>query len=192
MAGPFRATHTQIKTLSALILLLTVLIFWPGRRQLLSFVARNSVVATQYLEVAIPRGWQVRTGETSIDAWRTPVSVFSDWQVTSMTVSSVKDRLDGEILTEDEWRESIRATFGKQGHREYVERSFVGRSGQVLCLEASSQRPSRTTVSSCFIADDSLLGVFDGNVEHLSTFYDVMKTCIRRSRDLGQPESLSE
>jgi hypothetical protein len=187
MALPLHATRAQVRTLSALILLLIILVFWSGRHQLLALFTPERAVSTGLLEVMIPRGWQIRTGETSIDAWRTPVSVFSAGQVTSITVSSMKERLDGEILTEDEWRESITAAFGKQGHREYVERSFVGRSGRVLCLEASIRRPSHTTVSSCFVNDDSLLGVFDGNVEHLSTFYDVMKTCTKRSASRPEP-----
>lgn len=187
MALPLHATRAQVRTLSALILLLIILVFWPGRHQLLALFTPKRAVSTGRLEVMIPRGWQIRTGETEIDAWQTPLSVFSAGQVTSIRVTTVKERLDGENLTDYEWRELTGSVFGERGYAHSVERTFVGRSGRVLCLEASSQRPGHTTVSSCFIADDSLLGVFDGKVEHLSTFYDVMKTCIKRSASRGAP-----
>lgn len=187
MALPLHATRAQVKTLSALILLLIMLVFWSGRHQLLALLRPERAVSTGLLEVVIPRGWQIRTGETEIDAWRTPLSVFSAGQVTSIRVTTVKERLDGEDLTEYEWRELTESVFGERGYAQSVERSFVGRSGRVLCLEASSRRPSHTTVSSCFVNDDSLLGVFDGNVDHLSTFYDVMKTCIKRSASRVAP-----
>lgn len=187
MALPLQATRAQVRTLSALILLLIILVFWPGRHQLLAILTPERAVSTGRLEVMIPRGWQVRTGETEIDAWRTALSVFSAGQVTSIRVTTVKERLAGENLAEYEWRELTEVVFGERGYAQSVERTFVGRSGRVLCLEASSQRSSHTTVSSCFIADDSLLGVFDGNIEHLSTFYDVMKTCIKRSASPAVP-----
>jgi len=168
----FRATREQIKALCLLIVLLTFVALGPALKWSITAAFRENPVRAGHMEVAIPRTWLTRVSDSSIEAWKPTMTVFSSTPSASMKISL----LDSVAITEEIWLDSAQTVLRERRLSNPTPRSFRGSAGPIRCLEGTTDEIPQRAGSTCIASESRIVASFEGMVSQLNGFYSIVKS----------------